>query len=126
LLKAAELNVVERDTDRGLVLEVAGELDLTSVGRLADPILVHISRNEPTQLILDLTRVDFIDSAGLALFVDARNRLSSNERQLYLILASARQPERVLKLVRFDTIMKLVYSLDEIPALSAQSHQPDA
>jgi anti-anti-sigma factor len=117
-MRTAELSVEEKGTDRGQVIEVVGEVDLTTVSLLREPLLSQVSKNPASNVIVDLTRVDFIDSAGLALLVEARKRLATDGRSLYLIIAPGRQPERVLRLVRFDTIMKLVYGLQEVAAIA--------
>jgi anti-sigma B factor antagonist len=112
-MKAAELTVEEQATDKGTVLRVTGELDLTTVSMLREPLLNMVA-NEKGDVIVDLKLVDFIDSAGLALLVEARKRLVAESRHLYIILTKGQQPERVLHLVRFDTIMKLTYDLNEV------------
>lgn len=112
-MKAAELTVEEHVTGKGTVLAVLGELDLTTVSMLREPLLTQVA-NSSGDVIVDLQRVDFIDSAGLALLVEARKRLVVESRLLYIVLTKGQQPERVLHLVRFDTIMKLIYTVDEI------------
>ena len=114
-MRVAELNVEEKESDKVPVLDVSGELDLTTVAMLRDPLLSQATKSQAANLIVDLSRVEFIDSAGLALLVEARKRLAAESRTLTLVLSPGRQPERVLRLVRFDTIMRLVYNLDEIP-----------
>ena len=115
-MKTAELTVDQQVTDKGHVIAVVGELDLTTVGQLRDILLAHAAEQGSDRVIVDLTQVEFIDSAGLALLVEARKRLATDSRTLYLVIAQGKQPERVLRLVRFDTIMKLVYSLGDVPA----------
>ncbi len=112
-MKAAELIVEEQQTEKGSVLKVVGELDLTTVTMLREPLLSQVS-NKTGDVVVDVRHVDFIDSAGLALLVEARKRLVAESRALYIVLTKGQQPERVLHLVRFDTIMKLVYSVDDI------------
>jgi anti-sigma B factor antagonist len=112
-MKAAELTVDNVETEQGTVLKVIGELDLTTVSLLREPLLSQVA-NTGKDVIVDLQNVDFIDSAGLALLVEARKRLVADSRLLYIILTKGQQPERVLHLVRFDTIMKLVYTVGEI------------
>jgi anti-anti-sigma factor len=121
-MRTAELTVEEKSTDKGPVIEVVGEVELTTVNLLREPLLSLVTKKSPPDIIVDLSKVDFIDSAGLALLVEARKRLATDGRSLYLVISQGRQPERVLRLVRFDTIMKLVYSLQEIsnaPAATA-------
>lgn len=113
-MRTAELSVNEKATDKGQVIEVVGEVDLTTVNMLREPLLSQVSKNPSQNVVVDLRGVDFIDSAGLALLVEARKRLATDGRTLYLIIAQGRQPERVLRLVRFDTIMRLVYDLKEV------------
>ncbi len=115
-MKTAELTVSEQSTEKGPVIAVDGELDLTTVGQLRDTLLEHANQQQGDRVIVDLTKVEFIDSAGLALLVEARKRLAADSRTLFLIIMQNRQPERVLRLVRFDTIMKLVYNLSDVPA----------
>ena len=125
-MRVAELSVEEKGSEKGAVLDVSGELDLTTVAMLRDPLLSHATKGGDANLIVDLTRVEFIDSAGLALLVEARKRLAADSRTLALVLSPGRQPERVLRLVRFDTIMRLVYNLDEIPAETSASATTEA
>ena len=115
-MKTAELTVSEQETEKGPVIGVNGELDLTTVGQLRDVLLAHVNQLGSDRVVVDLTLVEFIDSAGLALLVEARKRLAADSRTLFLIITQGKQPERVLRLVRFDTIMKLVYSVDDVPA----------
>ena len=118
-MKAAELIVEEQLTEKGTVLKVVGELDLTTVSMLREPLLTQVA-NSKNDVIVDVRSVDFIDSAGLALLVEARKRLVAESRLLYIVLTKGQQPERVLHLVRFDTIMKLIYSVDDVDELVKQ------
>ena len=76
--------------------------------------MTAVNGSEKSSVIVDLSRVDFIDSAGLALLVEARKKLSPEGRSLSILLTQGRQPERVLKLGRFDTIMTLAYTLNDL------------
>ena len=113
MVSAAKLEVTIRDMAEGIVIEAVGDLDLTTVKTfevpLKDSIQATISATKSASLSVDLRRVDFIDSAGLALLVAARKRLAPAQRALQVLLMPGRQPERVLKLGRFDMIMTLKY-----------------
>lgn len=115
-MNAAQLNVNSRATEKGAVIEAIGEVDLTTAPQLREPLMEAVNSADKTPVVVDLSRVDFIDSAGLALLVEARKRLAPDARTLHVLLTPGRQPERVLKLGRFDTIMNLAYNLGELPA----------
>ena len=113
-MNAAHLVVSHRHEPAGTVIEAVGEVDLTTAPQLREALLGAVGHTGKSGVIVDLSKVDFIDSAGLALLVEARKRLSPEGRTLSVLLTPGRQPERVLKLGRFDTIMTLAHSLDEI------------
>ena len=114
-LNAAQLDVNSRATDKGTLVEAVGEVDLTTAPQLREPLMEAVNGALKSPLIVDLSRVDFIDSAGLALLVEARKRLAPEGRTLNILLTPGRQPERVLKLGRFDTIMTLAYDFNALP-----------
>lgn len=113
-MNAAQLTISQRQDSKGVVIEAVGEVDLTTAPQLREALLVAVTSAEKSPVIVDLSRVDFIDSAGLALLVEARKKLAPEGRPLNVLLTPSRQPERVLKLGRFDTIMNLAYSLNDL------------
>jgi anti-sigma B factor antagonist len=113
-LNAAQLVVSHREEPAGTVIEAVGEVDLTTAAQLREALLAAVGTSAQSSIIVDLSKVDFIDSAGLALLVEARKRLSPEGRTLSILLSPGRQPERVLKLGRFDTIMTLAHSLSDL------------
>ena len=113
-MNAAQLDVTSRTTDKGALVEAVGEVDLTTATQLREPLMAVVNDSQVSPVIVDLSRVDFIDSAGLALLVEARKRLAPEGRSLNILLTPGRQPERVLKLGRFDTIMTLAYDLKDV------------
>lgn len=120
-MNAAQLTVNSRGTDKGSLIEAIGEVDLTTVLQLREPVLNAVNNADGAPVIVDLSKVDFIDSAGLALLVEARKRLAPDARTLHILLTPGRQPERVLRLGRFDTIMHLAYDINEIPPITERA-----
>ena len=113
-MNAAQLIINQRQEAEWFVIQAQGEVDLTTAPQLREAVMEMVNRTEKSPLVIDLSLVDFIDSAGLALLVEARKRLAPDGRTLNILLTAGRQPERVLKLGRFDTIMKLAYSLSDL------------
>lgn len=75
------------------------------------------TQDAPAQVILDLTKVVFIDSSGLGAIV-ATMKLLHPERKL--ILAGLTPPvEKVFQLTRMDSVFRIFRTLED--ALSAQS-----
>ncbi len=69
-------------TDAATIIHVRGEIDLATAGRLRDVIEPHMGPNQT--IILDLSEVEFMDSAVLHVLVQARGRLTENGGSLIL------------------------------------------
>ncbi len=93
------------------VLEVAGEVDVYTGPTLRDRIS-DLLDGGAHDLVVDLGRVDFIDSTGLGVLVGALNRARELGGSLQLICTQ----ERVLKLLRItglDQVFTVRSSLDD-------------
>ena len=82
--------------DRLLVVTLYGEIDHHSAVGLREDLDDLIMRERPLRLVLDLSRIEFMDSAGLGLLM-GRYRLM---RDLGGEMAVERPNERILKILR--------------------------
>jgi anti-anti-sigma factor len=69
-------------------VEVVGDLDLASAWELDGALVPLLS--EPTDLVLDLSQVPFVDSRGIAVIVDAMVSIDPGK----LIIRSAQERVR--------------------------------
>ena len=76
---------VERTRSDGLdVLVVQGELDIATAPRMIAALNEALAGDE-TPLVVDLSRVVFMDSTGLALLMNARRRALRSERGFAIV-----------------------------------------
>ena len=76
---------IERHDDAdGIRLVVHGDVDMTTGDRLESELL-RAEREQPGTLTLDLADVDFFDSTGLQLLLDADVRAHEEDRRLVVI-----------------------------------------
>ena len=80
--RPAHLEISRRDTDGGMRLTLRGELDLAAAPALARAL----SETEQLRVVLDLSQVSFIDSAGVRVILDAKER--AEEAGCEFVLAS--------------------------------------
>ncbi|HJS93653.1 MAG TPA: STAS domain-containing protein [Solirubrobacteraceae bacterium] len=95
----AGLDVRRVDHPLGVVLTLAGELDLATVPVLRewlDQVCAKVA------VIIDLSRVRFIDSSGLDLLVRAERHLRDSGAQLVLV-RGPRAVHRVFELTSLDS-----------------------
>lgn len=87
----------------GTVMEVTGELDLSTSPQLADR-LQQMLQDGARQVVIDMAGVSFMDSTALGALVVAHRDL--NERGGLLSLAGVRRPIRnVLAITSVDRII---------------------
>ncbi|HWF72676.1 MAG TPA: STAS domain-containing protein [Solirubrobacteraceae bacterium] len=107
-----EFRLDVRRTDEATVVAVSGELDLVSSTALEEA-LEELDASKPGFIVLDLTEVDFMDSAGLAVVVRAHQRAESAGRQFGLISASP-QIRRLLSLTGMDERLTVAQTSEEL------------
>lgn len=113
MIDASDLNIHTEEQDGTIQVTAEGDIDLSTTALLREALeKICASRAEPVNLLVDIREVTFIDSAGLALLVEIRKRFMDHCR-LSLLIAKGSQPERVLRLGRFDTFLRICYTLEE-------------
>ena len=118
-------------TDGTIVVQLAGEIDISSAPILIDAFR-DISAERVPNVILDATRISFMDSTGLHALVDGKRMI--HEGGTNLILVPSSQMRRVMDLVfpeplfaaRVDSVeeaLALIGSFAETPDI--QRHLTD-
>ena len=100
---------------RGMpLIHTSGEIDLYTVPQFQQALRAGMDSGSPV-LIVDLTDVQYIDSAGLSALIGAYKELSSQKRRLFVI-APENHPgvSRVLEISRLNTIISIRGSLKEV------------
>lgn len=89
---------VERNGD-AVVVTLAGELDLYNADELRQALFAESERG-PARLVVDLSRVAFIDSTALGVLVEARTKLPNHHA--FLLAAPAPATRRALEISGLD------------------------
>ncbi len=109
------------DVGPATVLAVQGELDIArgpALGRRINEVL-HASAS---RLVVDLCGVEFLDSTGLAVLLNARRRTRRLGTQLKLV-CNVESTLRLLRLTRLDRDFEVHATLEEaLAACGAQDY----
>ena len=114
------------DQQSGGVVVVAGELSLTEAAALERHLSSLLAATDEQSIVLDLARVEFIDSTGLAVLVRAQQ--AAGRRGIRLAVRNpGPQTQRVLTLTGLEAHLTLSErtSADQGPAGSAGSAAPE-
>lgn len=104
---------VEQMTDDIHAVNVQGELDQATAEQLRRPLGESIEAGI-RGLMIDLSDCEFIDSTGLALLVDARQRMTGQDADgAFSLCCPNSQVRRLLEITALDQAMGLYDSRDE-------------
>jgi anti-sigma B factor antagonist len=93
-------------------IALVGELDIASTPSLEEG-LTEVESDTPGTLILDLRRVDFIDSTGLRAVIAADERARSDGRRFVVVRGPA-AVERVFSVTQLDQRLDIVDDPDSL------------
>jgi len=105
------MDIHEERKDGFLVLGLEGQLDAVSSKRFEEKVLAVIDGGE-TRFVIDLSRIDYVSSAGLRVFLATSKRLTPTGGKV--VLCSVHEPVReVFDIVGFFSIFSIKNSKEE-------------
>ena len=108
----SDFRVEMHTTGRATTLALIGELDLVSspaLGRTMD----QLARSDADLIVVDLRGLEFMDSTGLHLLVQAQQQAHDSGRRFALI-RGAEQVQRLFDLTGLADALTIVDSPDEL------------
>jgi anti-sigma B factor antagonist len=85
--------------DAGVVVRLAGELDLYNAHQVREALLAATDENPP-RLVVDLSDVEFVDSTALGVLVEARSRME--DKQAFMLASPVAETMRALEVSGLD------------------------
>jgi len=110
----SNFNVERRDGEQAVVVDVSGELDLASSPALEEE-LEGTAVTSAELVIIDLRRLEFMDSTGLSVLVRAHQRATENG-QRFAVVKGPQQVQRLLALTGVADRLTLADSPEELLA----------
>jgi anti-sigma B factor antagonist len=102
--------MVDRPAEGVVVATVAGEVDMLTAPALRAVVLAELA--DCTVLVIDLTRVGFLGSAGLAVLVEASHEAQRRQVELRLVVAG-RSVQRPLEITGLTEVLTTFPSRDD-------------
>ncbi len=109
-----DARVTSRDVGDRTVVEVEGEIDVSSADTLRDQLSDLLDRDR-TDLVIDLRAVTFLDSTGLGVLVGTLKKVRLAGGRLQLVISS----ERLLKVFRITALLQVFTVHDTLEAALA-------
>ncbi|MGH2836058.1 MAG: STAS domain-containing protein [Solirubrobacteraceae bacterium] len=89
-------SVTAAEHGASLLLAISGEVDISNVDRIAE--VIYALPNTEDGLLIDLTRVSYLDSSAVSLLHDLAMRLRNRAQQLIVVSPPETPPRRILDL----------------------------
>jgi anti-sigma B factor antagonist len=102
-----DLSLETREAGDRTVVAVSGEIDVYTAPRLRDQISELVASGS-YHLVIDMEKVDFLDSTGLGVLVGGLKKVRAHEGSMELIC----NQERLLKIFRITGLAK-VFTIHE-------------
>ena len=84
------------------IIDVGGEIDIYTAPRLRELLIDLVSKNN-YQLVVNMDKVEFLDSTGLGVLVGGLKRVRAHDGSLDLVCTQ----ERILKIFRITGLTKV-------------------
>jgi anti-sigma B factor antagonist len=109
-----DLSLSTRADGGRTIVEAVGEIDVYTAPKLRERLaeLVDTGRHD---IVVDMHRVEFLDSTGLGVLVGGLKRVRQHEGSLRLVC----NQERILKIFRITGLTKVFLIYDDVPAAVA-------
>jgi anti-sigma B factor antagonist len=102
LEERVDLTLSTRNEGDRTVVAVGGEIDVYTAPKLREHLIDLVSAGS-YHLIIDMEKVDFLDSTGLGVLVGGLKRVRSHEGSLHLVCTQ----DRILKIFRITGLTKV-------------------
>ncbi len=109
-MNLADLHITRHDGV--IVVRVTGEIDLSNASDLREAI-IDVTPNDALGLVLDLTGVDYIDSAGIHLLYRLGDSLRARGQTLRIVIPPNSPASDALRLAGVKRHVDVVAELDE-------------
>ena len=97
-----DLSLETRQENGRTIIEVGGEIDVYTAPKLRERIIELVDEGQ-YHLVVDLEKVEFLDSTGLGVLVGGLKRVRGHDGSLQLVCTQ----ERLLKIFRITGLGKV-------------------
>jgi anti-sigma B factor antagonist len=110
--KNIELKIDSVKVNDYTVIRLEGEVDVYSAPLLREEIIKQVERGE-YKLVVDLEKVNFLDSTGLGVLVGGLKRVKPNDGELGII-CNQDKILRIFRITGLDKIFPIFDNIDEL------------
>ncbi len=108
---AMDLEVDVQEQDRWSVVSLRGEIDVYTAPRLRQALIDLVEAGK-TNILVDMSKVDFLDSTGLGVLVGGLKRVKAQDGSLEIVATQ----DKILKIFEITGLSKVFPIHDSVDA----------
>jgi anti-anti-sigma factor len=118
-------NVTIAADDGVVVASLSGEIDLSNAAEITDALLGGVP-NEALGLVIDLSEVSYIDSAGVRMLAELDHRLGWRAQTLRVVAPEESRSRRVLEIAGLERVLSLDTTVEAaLTSVQDPSEEPE-
>jgi anti-sigma B factor antagonist len=94
------------EEDSAPIVALSGQIDLSNAEALSAAIMEAVS-NASLGLVIDLSALDYMDSAGVNMFAEIDQRLGWREQRMAIVAPRGSRPREVLELAGTEGLLSI-------------------
>jgi anti-anti-sigma factor len=110
-----DVQIEQREDDDVVVARLTGELDISGAESTGQRIAEAVP-SSARGVVVDMSRLDFIDSSGVSMLFSLARRVGSRRQELHVVAPAGRPVARVLDIVEFGRAAPVHADLDSAVA----------
>jgi anti-sigma B factor antagonist len=95
------------------VIKISGDIDAYHSATFKQKVMEHIENTEKKYLVLDMSDVAYIDSAGLGSIVSLIKESKKAEKEIVLV-SLKKQIKKIFEMTKLDKIIRIEDTIEEI------------
>ncbi|MCX7633269.1 MAG: STAS domain-containing protein [Turneriella sp.] len=108
------MDIAFSDVGQHKVVRIIGDVDLYNVGDLKRAVFGLIDEGEVNSLVVDLSKVNYIDSSGVGALVAAHKKMKTQGGK-FALLGPTEDVFNILKLATLDQFFKIYENESQLP-----------
>ena len=118
-------NLTVASEDGVVVATMSGEIDLSNATRITRAVLGEVP-NEAVGLVVDLSDVSYLDSAGVRMLAELERRLGWRAQALRIVAPTESRCRKVLSIAGMDGLLRLATTVEDARAqMEASGEGPE-
>jgi len=106
---------IEQRSNEVVIARLTGELDISAAAKAGDRIAAAVS-SSARGLVVDLSRLEFMDSSGVSMLFSLARQVGSHRQQLRVVAPPGRPVSRVLQIVEFERAAAIDHDVESAVA----------